>query len=88
MDYSPPGFSVIILEWAPISPPGDLPDPGIKPVSPAPPVLAGGCLTAEPPGNPSGKLPNPWRGSWELQMGRQVGQKCGYAGDPLLVNGV
>ena len=29
--------------------PGDLPDPGIKPSSPA---LAGGFFTAEPPGNP------------------------------------
>ena len=30
-------------------PPGDLPIPGIEPVSP---VLAGGFLTTEPPGNP------------------------------------
>ena len=30
--------------------PGDLPDPGIKPTSPA---LAGGFLTAEPPGKPA-----------------------------------
>ena len=29
--------------------PGDLPNPGIKPKSPA---LAGGFFTAEPPGNP------------------------------------
>ena len=42
MDYSPPGSSVqvMMLEWVPISPPGDLPDPGIKPMSPAPPALA------------------------------------------------
>ena len=32
----------------PPPPPGDLPDPGIKPTSPA---LAGGFLTTEPPGN-------------------------------------
>ena len=31
----------------PFPPPGDLPNPGIKPVSPA---SAGGCLTTEPPG--------------------------------------
>ena len=33
----------------PFSSPGDLPDPGIKPVSPA---LAGGFFTIEPPGKP------------------------------------
>ena len=33
----------------PFPSPGDLPDPGIKPVSPA---LAGGFLTIEPPGKP------------------------------------
>ena len=32
--------------------PGDLPDPGIKPVSPA---LAGGFFTTEPPGKPQKK---------------------------------
>ena len=34
-------------------PPGDLPDPGIEPTSPA---LAGELFTAEPPG----KLPKDW----------------------------
>ena len=33
----------------PFPTPGDLPDPGIKPGSPA---LAGGFLTTEPPGKP------------------------------------
>ena len=33
----------------PFPSPGDLPDPGIKPVSPA---LAGGFLTTAPPGKP------------------------------------
>ena len=33
----------------PFSSPGDLPDPGIKPASPA---LAGGFFTTEPPGKP------------------------------------
>ena len=43
MDYSPPDFSVHgvfqvrMLEWVPFPPPGDLPDPGIKP---GPPTLA------------------------------------------------
>ena len=34
----------------PCPPPGDLPDPGIKPESPA---LAGGFFTTEPPGQPT-----------------------------------
>ena len=34
----------------PFSPPGDLPDPGIKPLSSAPPALAGHLFTTEPPG--------------------------------------
>ena len=34
----------------PLSSPGDLPNPGIKPVSLA---LAGGFFTTEPPGKPS-----------------------------------
>ena len=33
----------------PFPPPGDLPDPGIKPTSP---TLAGGFFTTEPPGKP------------------------------------
>ena len=33
----------------PFPPPGDLPDPGIEPVSPVSPVLAGGFFTTEPP---------------------------------------
>ena len=36
----------------PFTPPGDLPDPGIKPRSPA---LAGGFFTPEPPGKPESK---------------------------------
>ena len=35
----------------PFRPPEDLPDPGIKPVSPASPALAGGFITTTPPGN-------------------------------------
>ena len=36
----------------PCPPPGDLPDPGIKPASLASPALAGGFFTTEPPGKP------------------------------------
>ena len=34
----------------PCPPPGDLPDLGVEPTSPASPALAGGFFTAEPPG--------------------------------------
>ena len=37
----------------PFPPPGNLPDPGIKPVSPA---LAGRFFTTEPPGKPNSRL--------------------------------
>ena len=37
----------------PFPSPGDLPDPGIKPMSPA---LAGGVFTTEPPGKPTEEL--------------------------------
>ena len=54
VDCSPPGSSVHailqakILEWVTPSP-GDLPDPGIEPGSPA---LEAGALISEPPGKP------------------------------------
>ena len=38
-----------VLEWGAIAFSGDLPGPGIKPVSPA---LQGGLFTTEPPGKP------------------------------------
>ena len=34
----------------PLPPPRDFPDPGIKPMSPASPALAGGLFATEPPG--------------------------------------
>ena len=55
VDCGPPGSSVHglsqarILEWVPFPSPGDLPDPGIEPTSPA---LAGGFFTTEPPRKP------------------------------------
>jgi len=45
VDGSPPGSSdhgilqAGILEWVACPPPGDLPDPGIEPMSPATPAL-------------------------------------------------
>ena len=55
MDCSPPGFPVDgisqarILEWVAFSSTGDLPNPGIKPGSPA---LQADALPSEPPGKP------------------------------------
>ena len=54
MDCSPPGSSVHgifqarILEWGAFPAPGDLPNSGIEPESPASPALAGGFLTTAP----------------------------------------
>ena len=53
LDCSPPGSSVYrilqarILEWVALPSPRDLPDPGIKPRSPA---LQADSLPSEPPG--------------------------------------
>ena len=55
MDCSLPDSSihgilqVRILEWVAMSSPGDLPDPGIEPWSPA---LQANSLLSEPPGKP------------------------------------
>ena len=51
LDCSPPGSSAHgilqarILEWVPCPPPGDLPNPGIEPISLTSPALAGGFFT-------------------------------------------
>ena len=57
-DCSPPGSSVHGLRqqyWSglPFPSPGDLPNPGTKPISLASPALAGGFFTTAPPGNRS-----------------------------------
>ena len=72
---SPPGSSVLgisqakILEWVAFPSPGDLPDPGIKPVFPA---LADGFFTTEPPGTPPG---------WNME---QLNQKREWRQGPVL----
>ena len=54
MDYSLPGSSVHGSSrqeyWSglPLPSPWDLPNPGIEPLAPAPPALAGGLLTTAP----------------------------------------
>ena len=58
MDCSPPGSSVHesfqarILEWVAFPPPGDLPDPGIKPASPLAPALQADSLLLSHWGSP------------------------------------
>ena len=58
MDCNLPGFSVHgilqarILKWVAMPSSRDLPNPGIKPISPESPALAGRFFTAEPPRKP------------------------------------
>ena len=40
----------------PFPPPGDLPNPGIEPMSSTVSALAGGFFTSEPPGTPQSRL--------------------------------
>ena len=102
MDCSPPGFSVYgisqtrILEWVASSSPGDLPNPGIKPTSPA---LAGGFFTPEPPGKLQGCCYQgvfPWLTwddlsyAWEFSVSPQIHLLCvhsshGIASGPHVV---
>ena len=51
LDCRPPGSSgqARILDWAAFPPPRDLPNPEVKPASPASLALAGGSFTTEPP---------------------------------------
>ena len=57
MDHSPPFLPLCPWEspehGVPFPPPGDLPNPGMEPASPA---VAGGFLTTEPPGKPKKEL--------------------------------
>ena len=53
MNYTVHGIlQARILEWVAVPSPGDLPDPGIKPVSPASPALASRFFTIESSGKP------------------------------------
>ena len=64
MNYSSPGSSVHgilqvrVLEWVACPPPGDLPNPGIKPESPMSSALAVGFFTT------SATWDTPWVGTW------------------------
>jgi len=41
------------LEWLPLPSPGNLPNPGVEPMSPE---LAGRVFTSDPSGNPVGEI--------------------------------
>ena len=56
-------FQARILEWLAISLSGDLPDPGTKPASLAPPALAGGFFTTAPHGKATALLMAPYKAS-------------------------
>ena len=45
-------FSQEYWSGLPFPPPGALPDPGVEPMSPVSPALAGEFFTTEPPGIP------------------------------------
>ena len=51
-----------ILEWVAIVSTGDLPNPGIEPVSLTFPALAGGSLPQAPPGKPQHRVPKRVKG--------------------------
>ena len=71
MDYSPPGSSVRGISqqeyWSRLSfpPPGNLPDPEIKPTCPAPLTLTGSFFTIVLFGKPQSGL-YPWSTWWTL----------------------
>ena len=79
MDYSPLGSSVMEFPgqeyWSglPFPSPGDLPNPGIEPLSQVSPALTGGFFTTAPPGKPTQldqSPPLPWGSSYtELDTG-------------------
>ena len=87
MDCSPPGSSVRrILQqeyWSelPGPPPGDLPDPGIEPMSLTSPVLAGGFFTTNTTWEAQGAVKNTYEGRVLLPKGvRHVGSPDAMAG--------
>ena len=97
MDCSPSGSSVHrilqarIPEWIAVPPPGHLPDPGIEPMSPVSPALAGRFFTTTPPGKQMAQKQNlrllvgvgPWswlRGSSDLRSESGPSEVRGCAG--------
>ena len=77
MDCNLPGSSVFgisqihVWEIPEDPPPGDLPNPGIEPVSPASPALAGGFFTPEPSGKAAFRQLNPGARSLQLEKAQE-----------------
>ena len=75
MDCSLPGFSVHgilqarILEGAAFPAPGDLPNPGIEPMSL---TLQANSLPAEPPGKPNVKISDIKQASWAFIKDKEI----------------
>ena len=78
VDCSLPGSSVHgffqarILDGLSFPPPGDLPNPGIKPASSVSPALAGGFFTNEPLGNLLSRVKAPAN----LLFAQNLGNPC------------
>ena len=84
--YSLPGSSFHWIffkqeHWSrlPFPPPGDLPDPGIEPVSPASPALQADCFTAESSGKPRASV----HSSTKWSHNKLVGLCWGFKKTPL-----
>ena len=86
IDCSPPGSSVhgilqarILKRVAP--PPGDLPDPGMEPLSLTPPALAGGLFTTSTTCKaPSGAHQPPTETRKRIRQGLQLQKRRKYSG--------
>ena len=68
--------------WSGLSlpPPGNLPDPGIRPTSLVSPALAGGFFTVEPPGKPQTSVQDQAISS-RLQYFKMLMEKMFYRGE-------
>ena len=56
--------------------PGDLPNPGIKPMSHVSPTLAGGFFSTEPPGKPMSRIRDPIQLQFSSVQFSSVAQSC------------
>ena len=70
-------------EWSglPFSSPGDLPDPGIEPVSPALAGVLGAQVATVSPGKPMITI-----AFWDTRMGWQHSNACFFLSFPLTLN--
>ena len=97
MDCSPPGSSVHgilqprILEWLPFPSPGDLPNPGIAPLSPTCPALAGKFLNTSTTAATAAAKPlsrvrlfaTPWTAAYQAPPSMGFSRQEYWSGVPL-----